>query len=74
MDPANRIPDGAACGRCVHFEDDPAVLEVAFPGLTAMGSGFASVRARDGLCRRHDRYLPASDRCASFESSKALGG
>ena len=57
---------GAACGRCAHFENDPAALERAFPGLASMGSGYASVRAQDGLCRRHDLYLSARDRCASF--------
>ena len=56
----------AACGRCIYFQNDPAALEQAFPGLTAMGSGYASVRAEDGLCRRHDLYLSARDRCASF--------
>ena len=63
-------PDGSAgmavCGRCVYFENDPAALEQAFPGLTSMGSGYASVRAEDGLCRRHDLYLSAHDHCASF--------
>ena len=42
-------------------------MENAFPGLTAMSSGFASVRADDGLCKRHGYYLAAWDRCGDFE-------
>ena len=56
----------AACGRCLHFQNDPAALEQAFPGMTSLGSAYASVRAQDGLCRRHGLYLSARDCCASF--------
>jgi hypothetical protein len=54
------------CGKCVHFRNDPAILEAAYPGLTAMGSGFSSVRAQDGLCSRHDLYLSFWDSCPGF--------
>jgi hypothetical protein len=50
----------------VHFERDPAKIEAAIPGLRSMGSGFASVRANDGLCRKHERYLSAQSSCADF--------
>jgi hypothetical protein len=56
------------CVHCVHFQNDPALLEGAFPGLTAMSSGYASVRAQDGLCRLHGIYLCAWDRCPHFVS------
>ncbi|MEI9897271.1 MAG: hypothetical protein WDN28_26270 [Chthoniobacter sp.] len=56
------------CGHCVHFRNDPATIESAFPGLTAMSSGSASVRAQDGLCHRHDLYLSFHDLCADFVS------
>lgn len=64
-----RAPEHTAaevCARCVHFLSEPAALETIYPGLTAMGSGYASVRAQDGLCQKHDIYLPSEDRCASF--------
>jgi len=55
------------CLDCRHFCNDPAVIERAFPGLTAMGSGYADVRANDGLCARHDLYLALTNGCAEFE-------
>jgi hypothetical protein len=59
-------PEQRACGNCVHFQNDPAALEKAWPGLTSMSSGFASVRAHDGLCERHDLYLSNLDGCGDF--------
>jgi hypothetical protein len=56
------------CGHCVHFCNDPKVIEAAFPGLTAMSSGHASVRAQDGLCDKHGVYLAFRDCCADFEA------
>ena len=54
------------CGSCGHFRNDPAYLEAAIPGLASLSSGDASVRADDGLCLRHDRYLSARASCADF--------
>lgn len=54
------------CGNCVHFRNDPAWLEQAIPGLASLSSGDAAVRADDGLCLRHDRYLGADGSCADF--------
>ena len=56
------------CGRCVSFRNDRAYLEAVMPGLTSMSSGDASVRADDGVCERHDRYLSARASCADFRS------
>ena len=66
MEPTRQRSADATCGRCAHFQNDPAAMEKAFPGLSVMSSGFASVRAQDGLCRRHDIYLSAWDSCPSF--------
>ncbi|HXM04216.1 MAG TPA: hypothetical protein VN939_16520 [Chthoniobacterales bacterium] len=60
-----------ACRDCLHFENDPSVIEKEYPGLTAMSSGFASVRADDGLCRLHDLYLSGWDTCSSHARSPA---
>ena len=65
----------ASQGRCLdcrHFCNDPAVIERAFPGLTAMGSAYADVRANDGLCARHGIYLALTNGCAGFEVERDL--
>jgi hypothetical protein len=54
------------CGSCGHFRNDPSYLEAAIPGLASLSSGDASVRADDGLCLRHDRYLSARASCKDF--------
>lgn len=56
----------AACGNCIYFQNDPAILEKAWPGLSSMSSGFGSVRDQDGLCKRHDVYLSSWDSCPRF--------
>jgi len=64
---------GPGCQHCVHFENDPAVVEEAYRGLTAMSSGFASVRDRDGFCGRHQLYLSARDSCPDLQPLSAAG-
>jgi len=64
--PARQAPLPAACIACRHFATDAATLERELPGLVSMGSGYSSVRANDGICRRHDRYVSASQHCAQF--------
>jgi len=54
------------CRSCIHFRNDAEFLESAFSGLKSLSSAFASVRADDGLCLRHDRYLSACSFCADF--------
>lgn len=54
------------CANCTQFIDDPARIEASIPGLTAMGSARASVRADDGLCALHDRMASARDQCGQF--------
>jgi len=61
---------GETCQRCIHFENNPAVIEKTYPGLTAMSSGYASVRHRDGLCSRNDIYLSAGDSCPHFTARR----
>jgi len=62
------------CGPCVHFCQDPAKFEEALPGLTALSSGTASVRAQDGLCLRHERIINGRKRCAAFSPAGADEG
>jgi hypothetical protein len=54
------------CGACLHFRDDPAEMEANFPGLAVMSSGWASVRADDGLCLRHGRLTNRRGGCGEF--------
>jgi hypothetical protein len=56
----------ASCAACAHFRSDPRELEARIPGLRSFGSGFAAVRADDGLCMLHGRYLASSSHCARF--------
>jgi hypothetical protein len=56
------------CGSCLHFRNDPATLEAALPGLASLSSGYGSVRADDGLCLVHDRYLSARASCARYRA------
>ncbi|MGB6452621.1 MAG: hypothetical protein WBE92_17870 [Steroidobacteraceae bacterium] len=55
------------CADCRHFDNAPESLERAIPGLKVMGSGYGAVRAEDGLCEVHGRYLSADYRCADFD-------
>ena len=59
------------CGACAHFRNEPAYLEAALAGLTSLGSAYGSVRADDGLCLLHDRYLRAHASCADFAARSA---
>lgn len=52
------------CRTCRHFRNDASFLEAALPGLASLSSGYGSVRADDGLCLLHDRYLGARSSCA----------
>lgn len=61
----------AACASCAHFRADPFTIERFVPGLRSFGSGFAAVRADDGLCLRHGRYLAASSSCADHAPQSA---
>jgi hypothetical protein len=57
----------AVCKNCAHFQNDPDLIEKAYPGLTVMSSGYASVRDKDGLCSYNQLYLSARDSCPHFK-------
>lgn len=59
------------CRTCRHFRNDAAFLEAALPGLASLSSGYGSVRADDGLCLLHDRYLGARSSCADHAPPEA---
>jgi hypothetical protein len=60
-----------SCRACAHFRNDPAYLEAAFAGYSAMSSAWGCTRAEDGICLRHDRYLSADAGCADFTPAEA---
>jgi hypothetical protein len=61
-----RSNSGPFCQNCAYFQNDPALIEEAYPGLTGMSSGLASVRDKDGFCNNHQLYLSARDSCPGF--------
>ncbi len=54
------------CLNCEFFTNEPERVESLFPGLTALSSAYASVRADAGLCSRHDIFLLPRNRCRDF--------
>ena len=65
---------GPVCKYCTHFNNDPADIEKAYPGLTALSSAFASVRHQDGFCDHHQFYLSSLDSCMQFMAEGEPGG
>jgi hypothetical protein len=68
----HRTNSDASCRNCWHFRNDPEFLEATFKGLSAMSSAWGSVRAEDGICQKHDRYLSPDAFCADFAPVTAL--
>jgi hypothetical protein len=60
------------CRTCAHFRNDAKYLETVFNGLTSLSSGYGSVRADDGICLRHDRYLSARSSCPQLKARALL--
>jgi len=58
-----------SCTDCRYFKHAPLDIEAAFPPLWSLSSAYASVRADDGLCAVHDRYVAASSVCAEFAAA-----
>ena len=65
-------PEGI-CLHCAHFCNDPQTMEEEIPGLRVMGSGWASVRKQDGICRKRGLYLDASSSCPDFVPRRSQG-
>jgi hypothetical protein len=64
--------DELTCRHCGHFNDDPALIETAFPNINLLGSAYASTRGDAGICQKLDRFhdpLPASS-CRWFTASE----
>jgi hypothetical protein len=61
------------CGVCRHFRGDAQTVEAMLPGLLSFGSGFASVRGTDGICRLRDIMVPSAATCARFAAADGAG-
>lgn len=59
----------ARCALCRSFQASSQDIEAQLPGLRILSSAFASVRAGDGLCARHERYVSATSACEAFEAA-----
>jgi hypothetical protein len=55
------------CGNCRHFRGTPTEVEAQLRGMRTLGSAYGAVRATDGICILHDRYLSPSGTCAAYE-------
>jgi hypothetical protein len=62
-----------SCFDCWQFNAAPLYLEAALPGLSSLSSAFAAVRAGDGLCAVHDRYVAASSLCDRYHGPAGHG-
>ena len=64
---------GTATGRCAscrHFDNRPAAVAAALPGLASFGSADSAVRSTDGVCARTARYL-SSERSCDHHAARA---
>jgi hypothetical protein len=55
-----------SCADCAHFEREPAAIERGLPGIAMLSSAHGAVRADDGFCSLHDRYVGGRAHCAEF--------
>jgi hypothetical protein len=59
-------PGALSCAGCRHFNGRPEDIESALPGLSSLSSAYAAVRAEDGICAAHDRYVAATSICDRY--------
>ncbi len=67
-DPSPCVVTAPRCSSCLHFRGDALFVESQTPGLQTLSSGFAAVRAGDGICSVHLRYLSANAICDRFQA------
>ncbi len=59
------------CGGCRHFSGSARQIEALLPGLRSLSSAYGAVRAEDGLCSVHARYVTAYSGCEAYEARSA---
>jgi len=55
------------CHDCRFFDNDPASVESALPGVKILSSGYGSVWADAGLCGLRQEFRVPWQGCRSFE-------
>ena len=65
--PAPATAPERLCANCRHFRGDAPDVEAHLRGMRTLGSAYGAVRATDGICTLHDRYLNPSSTCDSHE-------
>lgn len=65
--PAPATAPERLCVNCRHFRGDAPDVEAHLRGMRTLGSAYGAVRATDGICTLHDRYLNPSSTCDSHE-------
>jgi hypothetical protein len=65
-----------SCGSCRHLRRAGHELEAELPQLRTMSSAYAAVRADDGLCGVHHRYVTSYYGCSAYEAAinESAGG
>jgi hypothetical protein len=63
-------PGRESCIDCMHFNHSASAIEAALPNLASLSSAYAAVRADDGLCKLHDRYVAAGSVCAEHRGRR----
>lgn len=58
------------CRDCVYFNNDPAWIEKAFPGLNSLSSAYGTARGEAGICSKRDIYLSPVSKCTDFSYDK----
>jgi hypothetical protein len=59
----------ACCGSCRHLQRTGYALEADLPQLRTMSSAYAAVRADDGVCGVHQRYVASYYVCGAHEAA-----
>jgi len=56
----------AKCIDCRFFQNNPVMIETAFPGLNCLSSAYSSVRAESGICERLELFVSSRYGCTFF--------
>jgi hypothetical protein len=56
----------AKCIDCGFFQNNPVMIETAFPGLNSLSSAYSSVRAESGICDRLELFVSSRYGCKFF--------
>ncbi len=59
-----------SCINCGFFQNNPVMIETAFPGLNSLSSAYSSVRAESGVCDRLELFVSSRYACTFFEPGK----